>query len=197
MLNNVLIYFHGLGSSGNSSTVGLLRQQLPELEIIAPDIPTSPVQAIPYLRQLCIERQPALVMGTSMGAMYAQQMHGLPKLLVNPAFHVSATLEGMVGARVPFFSARADGARYYDVTPALVEEMKQIEASQWKGITPFDITHTMGLFGTRDDVVDCRDEYLAHYIAMHEIDCGHRIEPQALSNTIVPLLRELIEAPID
>lgn len=195
MYNNVLAYFHGLGSSGSSSTVTRLRRLMPELEIIAPDIPLSPAAALPYLTRLCIDTRPTLVMGTSMGAMYAQQIHGIPKLLVNPAFHVSNTLQQMIGASFPFFSQRKDGIKTYTVTPGIVDEMKQIEKTQWDNITPYDITHTMALFGTRDDVVDCRDEYLARYISMREIDCGHRIEPAVLSDVIVPLIRDLIESP--
>ena len=46
-----LIYFHGFGSSGASGTVQLLRRLLPEDEIIAPDIPVEPLDALPYLRE--------------------------------------------------------------------------------------------------------------------------------------------------
>ena len=47
-----LIYFHGFGSSGASGTVDLLRKIFPSGEIIAPDIPVDPEEALPMLKQL-------------------------------------------------------------------------------------------------------------------------------------------------
>ena len=46
-----IVYFHGYGSSGASGTVEALRKALPDDEILAPDIPVDPVEALPYLRQ--------------------------------------------------------------------------------------------------------------------------------------------------
>ena len=44
-----IIYFHGFGSSHASGTVEILRKVLPDDEIVAPDIPIDPVEALPYL----------------------------------------------------------------------------------------------------------------------------------------------------
>lgn len=186
-----LIYFHGLGSSGASSTVKNLRRLLPEFAVIAPDIPVDPAKALVELRELCIEMSPDLVVGTSMGGMYAQQMHGQPKLLINPAFHVSHTLRKLEGTDFTFFNRRSDGAVSFRVTDRLVRQYEDMERHQFDGIIPFDEANTMALFGTRDDVVDCRDEYLAHYAVAESFDCGHRVEPKALEEVIVPLIRRL------
>ena len=48
-----IIYFHGFGSSHASGTVQTLRRELSDDEIIAPDIPVDPVEALPYLKELC------------------------------------------------------------------------------------------------------------------------------------------------
>ena len=50
-----LIYFHGFGSSGASGTVEHLRNLLPNDEVIAPDIPVDPVEALwdEYGRNVC------------------------------------------------------------------------------------------------------------------------------------------------
>ena len=69
-----LIYFHGFGSSGEGSTVRTLRELLPHWTVIAPDIPVDPKEALPFLKMLCEREQPNVIVGTSMGGMYAQQM---------------------------------------------------------------------------------------------------------------------------
>ena len=84
-----LIYFHGFASSGASGTVENLRRELPDAEIIAPDIPVDPAEALPYLKQLVADEQPDIIVGTSMGGMYAHQMFGFKRICVNPALNMS------------------------------------------------------------------------------------------------------------
>ena len=64
---NKLIYFHGFGSSGEGSTVRSLRELLPEWEVLAPDIPVDPAEALPFLRDFCKREQPNVIVGTSIG----------------------------------------------------------------------------------------------------------------------------------
>ena len=52
-----IIYFHGFGSSGASGTVEMLRNLFPNDTIIAPDIPIDPLEALPYLQNLCKDEQ--------------------------------------------------------------------------------------------------------------------------------------------
>ena len=95
-----LVYFHGFGSSHASGTVETLRRELPNDEVVAPDIPVDPVEALPYLKELCEKEQPDLILGTSMGGMYAQQMRGFTRILVNPAFTMSTnSMAGMMERR--------------------------------------------------------------------------------------------------
>lgn len=84
-----LIYFHGFGSSGEGGTVKTLRELLPDWIVLAPDIPVDPKDALPFLKDLCQTEQPDIVVGTSMGGMYAQQMRGFKRICVNPAFYMS------------------------------------------------------------------------------------------------------------
>lgn len=86
-----LFYFHGFGSSAASGTIRTLREKLPDFKVIAPDIPVDPAEALPLLRELCEKEQPNVVVGTSMGGMYAQQMFGFNRICVNPAFFMSKT----------------------------------------------------------------------------------------------------------
>ena len=80
-----LLYVHGLSSSGASSTVGNLKKLLSvEDTVIAPDLPIDPKKAVELLSQICQKEQPDIIVGTSMGGMFAQKLRGYPKLLINP-----------------------------------------------------------------------------------------------------------------
>lgn len=87
--SKTIVYLHGFGSSGLSGTVNHLRKQMPEYNVLAPDIPISPSEALPFLKAYCDRFQPDLIIGTSMGAMYAMQMFDYRRICVNPALRMS------------------------------------------------------------------------------------------------------------
>jgi len=122
-----LLYLHGLSSSGQSNTPNMLRKLLPDWNIVSPDIPIDPEEALCMLRRLCKEIAPDIVLGTSMGGMFAQQMHGYRKILVNPAFHVSEFMRQNLGVQT-FFSPRKDGATEYEITSELCDAYKAMES---------------------------------------------------------------------
>ena len=62
-----IVYLHGYGSSSQSGTVAYLVQKMPEYNVIAPDIPIDPKDALPFLREYCAAHHADVVIGTSMG----------------------------------------------------------------------------------------------------------------------------------
>lgn len=85
-----IIYLHGLSSSGQSNTAKSFGNCFDD-NVVTPDVPVSPIEALQLLLSLAGEYRTddTIVVGTSMGAMYACQMKGYRRILVNPAFHVS------------------------------------------------------------------------------------------------------------
>ena len=69
-----IVYLHGYGLTGLSCTGGYLAKKLPQYRILTPDILVDPAEALPFLKKYCEENCADLVIGTSMGAMYAMQM---------------------------------------------------------------------------------------------------------------------------
>lgn len=187
-----ILYVHGLSSSGNSNTVKALRQLLVDDCILAPDLPINPVEALELLHDLCHHENPDAIIGTSMGGMFAQHLHGYRKILVNPAFHVSTSMRKNIGVH-PFFNSRTDGIDSYEITHELCDKYPALESSQFLGIKPFDILHTYGLFVTNDDLVDCSQEYLKYYKHMIEFGGGHRLTTLNIEQLIVPLLDNISE----
>ena len=80
------MYVHGFGSSGQSGTVTLLRTLMPAATVIAPDLPLHPAEALELLKQTCDAEKPDLIIGTSMGGMYAEMLRGTDRILINPRF---------------------------------------------------------------------------------------------------------------
>ena len=179
-----LLYLHGLSSSGQSNTPNMLRKLLPDWNIVSPDIPIDPEEALCMLRRLCKEIAPDIVVGTSMGGMFAQQMHGYRKILVNPAFHVSEFMRQNLGVQT-FFSPRKDGATEYEITSELCDAYEAMESQQFDGILPQDKNITMALFGTEDDLVDGRKEYYQYYSRGTLFEGGHRLTMEVVENVLL------------
>ena len=47
------------------------------------------------LRKMADNEQPNLIIGTSMGGMYTEMLHGFDRILVNPAFAMGDTMSSM------------------------------------------------------------------------------------------------------
>ena len=164
-----ILFIHGLASSGAYKTTATLHSLLRPCEVIAPDVPIDPAEALPMLRRLCDAEQPDLIVGLSLGAFWAQKLRGWRKVCINPDLHVSRLLRTMVGEQ-PYLSPRRDGATTFLVTPAICDAYEQIEARQFDAfddlLMPLDEREralTTGLFADHDEIVHCHDEFLLHY----------------------------------
>ena len=71
-----ILYIHGLSSSGSSGTAELLRRYLPDDIIFSPDPPINPQEALTMLKELAEREQIDLVIGSSMGGMFAHKLRG-------------------------------------------------------------------------------------------------------------------------
>ena len=157
-----MLFIHGLASSGRYKMADGLRNLFAPCEVIAPDVPEEPEEALAMLKKICKEEQPDLIVGLSLGGFWAQMLRGYRKILINPGFHVSGLLRRKLG-RFEYMSPRADGAEFFEVTPALCDSYERIEAVQFDGISETDLKQTTGLFAIEDEVVRCLDEFDLHY----------------------------------
>ena len=187
-----LIYFHGFGSSAAGSTVQTLRDTLTEFDVIAPDIPVDPAEALPYLKELCRNVQPDIIVGTSMGGMYAQQMRGYKRICVNPAFEMSTMSAALKSGTYEFFNPRADGQIHFTITDEIISHFAEMETRQFDGITDAERRMVWGLFGTNDDVVKGGDViFRRHYYKTAYFNGGHRLNVEIIKAVLVPLIRKI------
>jgi len=190
-----LIYFHGFASSGASGTVDLLRRLLPSAEVIAPDISMDPAEALPELQALVESEQPDLIIGASMGGMYAAQMHGHLRICVNPAFHMSALSRVLKTGTHRYLNGRKDRVREFQITRDTLRHYADMERRQFDGITAQDRELCYGLFGTKDDTVNpanARGLFLKHYAHAAQFEGGHQLNEQVVRRAVLPLVAKLL-----
>ena len=187
-----LIYFHGFGSSAASGTIRTLREKLQDFEVIAPDIPVDPAEALPFLRELCKKEQPNVVVGTSMGGMYAQQMFGFNRICVNPAFFMSKTSKVLKVGTFEFFKPRLDGQKEFTITEEIIAHFAEMEACQFDGVTPSDTERVWGMFGNNDMQVNCEEAFLQYYHNVIHFSGGHRLDNTAINEVLIPLIHLLV-----
>ncbi len=188
-----IIYFHGFGSSHASGTVQLLRNILTDDEIVAPDIPVDPAEAFPYLQKLVEDEKPDLIIGTSMGGMYAQQMRGIKRVIVNPAFNMSTMSKVLKTGEHQFFNGRYDGAKTFRITKDIIQHHNQLERQQFKNIPKEDLENVWGMFGINDPTVNTLAVFKKHYPAERAIrfDGGHQLNEKVVKKVLLPLIEEI------
>ncbi len=185
-----VLYLHGFASSGSSGTVKVLRLLMPEAEVIAPDIPVDPHEALEMLRNIAAERQPDLVIGSSMGGMYAELLHGFDRILVNPAFQLADTILKNNGlGRREFRSPRADGQKDFLVTKSLLEAFREVSSLCFSDVDDEEKKHVFALFGTRDTLVHTHDLTREHYPQCISFDGEHSLNDASVLHSVLPVIQ--------
>lgn len=186
-----VLYVHGFASSGQSGTVTRLRTAFPNTTVIAPDLPIHPEEARALLYKVCAEEQPDLIIGTSMGGMYAEQLYGYDRILVNPAFQIADTMteHGLTGKQ-QFFSPRQDGVQEFYVDKPLVKEYKAVSEQRFAHADEADEQRrVVGLFGDEDELVDTFSLFSCHYRLGTKFHGEHRMNDKSFMHSVVPVIR--------
>lgn len=191
-----ILFFHGFASAASSGNAIEMRNSLYEegVEVKAIDIPVMPVEAIRRLKDWVEQEKPDLIVGTSMGAMYAEQMKGIKRILVNPSFDMARTLTfGGMGRR-EFRNKREDGTKDFKVDKEMVAQFRTVQKDSLKGITAEEKELVWGLFGRLDKVVNYQKEFQKAYGKQHFMifEGEHYLNGKVLSHTVLPLVRELL-----
>lgn len=176
-----LIYLHGLGSNGQSSTASALRES--GMSVSSPDYaPQHYVQSMEQLRSLVLEDAPELLVGTSMGGYYALRLAeelGRPAVAINACFEPGRLLRN-------FLDAPAMDYTTGEPIP-FTQEMLDAFASLNPGRIRAQI-----VIGRNDDVIP--PDYQRRYCERvgwpwHETDWGHRVDdPEELATIITTYL---------
>jgi predicted esterase YcpF (UPF0227 family) len=190
MAGKTVLYVHGFASSGQSGTVRRLQEVLPEARVIAPDLPIHPHEALALLHDVCQQEKPDLIVGTSMGGMFAEQLRGYDRICVNPALDIAETMRahGLTGTQ-QFQNPRQDGVQEFYVDKALVKEYREVSEQRFQNMTDDDRQRVYGLFGDEDELVDTYDMFHEHYPQALYFHGEHRMNDRSFMHSVLPVIR--------
>ena len=106
----MILYLHGFASCGNSTKTQLLKDYFGEKEVLSPDLPVDPVEAIRFIKKYIIEHDVDLLIGSSLGGFYASyfcELLGIKTVLINPSTQPFITLAPYIGTNHSWCSGEA------------------------------------------------------------------------------------------
>lgn len=193
-----ILYIHGFASAGSTGSATQLRSHFyPKgVQVLSPDIPVEPCAAMSFLKDYVSECSPNLIIATSMGAMYAEQLYGIPRILVNPSFHMARLLTFRGLGRCEFRNKREDGARDFKVDKDMIEGFREVEKQSFTSITQEEKKLVWGLFGNKDKNVNCQPDFRKHYGTgqMSVFEGEHYLNGVVLGKVVIPLAEKILGA---
>jgi len=190
-----IIFLHGFYASGQCVPALALRDSFKgRAEVLTPDLPMHPKEAISYIRELADKEKPDLLIGNSCGAFYAQILApivGIKALLGNPHFQMSQFLKERIGEH-QYKSPRKDGKQNFIIDKALIEEFSLMEPYQFDNCTPYYKEHNWGLFGEKDTLAHFEPMFLDHYTHSFHFPGGHTPTAEEVQTWYVPLAEKML-----
>ena len=181
-----ILFLHGLASSGAYKLADLFRMTL-GAEVIAPDLPIDPDEALRLLQGVLASERPDLVAGLSWGGFLALRLEAPRTVVINPDLHVSRLLRQHAG-RMEYLSPRKDGETSFLITDAVCRRYETLES---EGI-PSGQT-VLGCFADRDGLVDCSAEFEALFPgSVFRYPGGHLPTYPEVKHHIAPAIRHFL-----
>jgi len=190
-----IIFLHGFYASGQCIPAVALKEAFEnKVEVITPDLPLHPSEALEYVCLLCEEEHPDVLVGNSCGSFYAQMVaakKGLPALLGNPYFRMTEFLKPRIGQQ-QYKSSRKDGHQNFIIDRQLISEFAELEACQFDVIHP-DKERVWGLFGEKDSLAHFETLFLEHYTKSYHFPGGHTPTAEEVKTWYVPLVQIFLQ----
>lgn len=190
-----ILFLHGFFASGQCVPAQALRGSFEgRAEVLTPDLPIHPKEALRVIRELTDREKPDLLIGNSCGSFYAQMVApvvGIPALLGNPHFQMTDFLKQRIGEH-QYKSPRKDGNQNFIIDESLIEEFAELEAKQFDGCTPSSKDRIWGLFGEHDTLAHFEPLFLEHYSQSFHFPGGHTPTAEEVRTWYVPLAEEML-----
>ena len=158
----MILYIHGFLSCGLGNKSRLLQQHFGTKQVLAPDLPDRPAEAVATLEALLQRHRVHLLVGSSLGGWFATWLNrsrSLPAVLINPAMAPHLPLEDYLGTH------QGCGGRRVEVTrrtlaelramqrPVLREEERYLVLLQ-QGDEVLDYRHAAAYYAAKDVVIE-------------------------------------------
>ena len=190
-----ILFLHGFFASGQCVPAQALRESFKgRAEVLTPDLPIHPKEALRVIQELTDREKPDLLIGNSCGSFYAQMVApvvGIPALLGNPHFQMTEFLKQRIGEH-QYKSPRKDGNQNFIIDESLIEEFAELEAKQFDCCTPSSKDRIWGLFGEQDTLAHFEPLFLEHYSQSFHFPGGHTPTAEEVRTWYVPLAEEML-----
>lgn len=190
-----ILFLHGFYASGQCVPALALRDAFKgRVEVLTPDLPMHPKEAISFIRELIDKEKPDLLVGNSCGSFYAQMLApvvGIPALLGNPHFKMTEFLRERIGQH-QYKSPRKDGKQDFTIDEALIGEFAEVETTQFDSCNPLCKDRIWGLFGERDTLAHFEPLFLKHYERSFHFPGGHTPTAEEVRTWYVPLVEKML-----
>jgi len=199
-----LIFLHGFFASGQCVPAMTLKEAFEgKAEVVTPDLPLHPKEALEYISELIGHEKPDVLVGNSCGSFYAQMIApsaGIPALLGNPHFQMTAFLRPRIGAQ-RYKSPRKNGCQDFFIDEQLISEFAELEARQFADVqhdsvrdTPlYNKERVWGLFGDQDTLAHFEPLFLTYYSHSFHFPGGHTPTADEVFKWYVPLIEKLLQ----
>ncbi|MCW8962238.1 MAG: hypothetical protein OQL16_00485 [Gammaproteobacteria bacterium] len=167
----MILYIHGFASCGAGNKVQFLWQHFGEAQVISPDLPVAPVEAISYLEAIINEKPVKLLIGSSLGGYYADYLgsrYGIPAVLINPSTRPFETLRNYIGTNTNWCSGEP-----FEWKPGYCDALESIYRE-----APASDENYLVLLQSADEVLDYRlaETRYQHHKVIVEQGGNHRFE---------------------
>ena len=190
-----ILFLHGFFASGQCVPALALKEAFEgKAEVITPDLPTHPMEAVSFIRDLIDRERPDVLVGNSCGSFYAQMIApivGLPALLGNPHFRMTEFLKQRIGAH-QYKSPRQDGKQDFVIDEQLIAEFAEMEAHQFDCCSPYYKNKVIGLFGEQDTLAHFEPLFRKYYDYAYHFPGGHTPTADEVRISYVPIIEQLL-----
>ena len=190
-----ILFLHGFFASGSCKPAQALKQTFAgKAEVLTPDLPLHPREALAFITELCEREHPKVLVGNSNGSFLGQIVASrlkIPALLGNPHFEMTHFLSERIGSH-EYKSPRTDGRQHFVIDQPLIDEFAEVQKHQWDDYRPETNSRIWGLFGENDHLAHFEPLFLQHYTHAYHFPGAHTPTAEEVQEYYVPLLEELM-----
>lgn len=192
-----ILFLHGFFASGGCAMAGALREAFAgRAEVLTPDLPLHPGDALARIRSIIDAEQPDLLIGNSCGAFLAQMVApvaGVPALLGNPHLQMTEFLKPRIGTQ-QYKAPRADGNQCLVIDQTLIDEFAELQEHQFDFCGEYYRRRVWGIFGENDTLAHFEPLFSRYYDRAFRFPGGHTPTVDEVTRYYVPLAEEMLEA---
>lgn len=195
-MKHTILFLHGFFASGSCIPAQALKAYFQDkAEVLTPDLPLHPYEALAFIQQICDKEHPHLLIANSNGSFLGQiiaSKNHLPALLGNPHLEMTRFLSDRMGVH-QYKTSRANGHQELIIDQPLIDEFAEVQEHQWDYAGSADPELIWGLFGEKDTLAHYEPLFLEHYKHAFHFPGDHTPTAEEVKNYYAPLAEQLHE----